>query len=150
MSSSVYQNFDRLYKVHSNARSPWLIGCLVFDLLSFWQYSRYAPARLVFLVARRRAFASGSIPAIHLMFKMIEYQEKTIPPRRLTTDQIRTQFELEFLISITPATMASAEKWTTPTAQELREEHSYLLQRQASVQTCDDTSSKFSPQARGT
>lgn len=75
--------------------------------------------------------ASGSIPAIHFMFKILEAQLRD--ETSITVDHVRRQFELEYGISITPNTLRAAEPFTPPTAQELDEERSYLLQRHASV-----------------
>ncbi|KAJ6467448.1 hypothetical protein C8R45DRAFT_1020042 [Mycena sanguinolenta] len=50
--------------------------------------------QIVFLVARRRAMASGSLPAIHMMFMIMKHQ--IITKRAiLTMEQIRRQFEKE-------------------------------------------------------
>lgn len=88
-------------------------------------------AQLIFLVARRRAMASGSVPAIHKMFAILEYQERE-EKRGITIDMIRRQFELEYQVTLTPSAMQSAERWISPTAQELSEERSFLQQRLAS------------------
>ncbi|KAJ7494900.1 hypothetical protein FB451DRAFT_1212823 [Mycena latifolia] len=89
-------------------------------------------ARLLFLVARRRAMASGSLPAIYKMLEIIERQREEIG-LNLTPEQIRRQFEIEYTISITPEAIQSAAPFDPPTTQELGEEHSYILQREATI-----------------
>ncbi|KAJ7473150.1 hypothetical protein B0H11DRAFT_2236688 [Mycena galericulata] len=88
----------------------------------------------VFLVARRRAMSSGSVPAIHMMFTIIRYgEEDGMTVYDLSVDQIRRQFELEYRVEITPASIEAAEAFTPPTPQELQEEHDFLNQRLISV-----------------
>ncbi|KAJ7259729.1 hypothetical protein C8J57DRAFT_1339037 [Mycena rebaudengoi] len=89
-------------------------------------------SRIVFLVARRRAMASGSPPAIYMMYKIMEYLQKEATIN-LTPDQIRRQFEKEYGIPLTPNAFRSAEPFTQPTQQEVDEESLYILQREASV-----------------
>ncbi|KIK70365.1 hypothetical protein GYMLUDRAFT_268573 [Collybiopsis luxurians FD-317 M1] len=92
-------------------------------------------ARLIFLVARRRAFASGSIPAVHKMFIILEEQQKAYGDgseegKPITLYQIRKQFEREYGTTITPETLKTAEAaWVPPTMEELYEERLYLWKR---------------------
>ncbi|KAJ6488356.1 hypothetical protein DFH09DRAFT_1105654 [Mycena vulgaris] len=86
-------------------------------------------ARDVFLVARRRAMTSGSVPAIHMMFSIVTHGGvggMTIYD--ISVDQVQRQFELEYRIEITPASIQAAEPFAPPTPQELKEEHEYLEQ----------------------
>ncbi|KAJ7607259.1 hypothetical protein DFH06DRAFT_1347524 [Mycena polygramma] len=93
----------------------------------------YPPgARDVFLVARRRAMASGSLPAIHMMYTIV--LDGTLNGYYpLTPEQIRRQFEREYRVAITPATMRAAAPFAPPAAQELMEEREYLQMRLESV-----------------
>ncbi|KAF8155011.1 hypothetical protein K438DRAFT_1987237 [Mycena galopus ATCC 62051] len=90
-------------------------------------------ARKFFLIARRRAMASGSLPAIYTMLEIIESQ---IEDCNLTMDQVRNQFELEYGLKLptSPAAIrAVAKDFERPTTQELDEELLYDKRRQASV-----------------
>ncbi|KAJ7744068.1 hypothetical protein DFH07DRAFT_777222 [Mycena maculata] len=93
-------------------------------------FSRYPcneSFRAVFLVARRRAMASGSVPAIHTMFGIATYgAEDGVTIHDVTIEQVRRQFEGDYRIEITPASIQSAEPFSQPTPQELEEERSYL------------------------
>ncbi|KAJ7738114.1 hypothetical protein B0H16DRAFT_1694889 [Mycena metata] len=89
-------------------------------------------ANMTFLVARRRAMASGSIPAIHMMLRILLYQEKH-QGCIFGYDRMRRQFEIEYGVEITPESMAAAEPFGKPTIQELKEEASFLEQRLARV-----------------
>ncbi|KAJ7184899.1 hypothetical protein C8R46DRAFT_1300496 [Mycena filopes] len=89
----------------------------------------YPPgAEITFLVARRRAMASGSVPAINMMLRILDYQEEYYG-LILGHDRMRRQFEMEYAIEITPESIAAAE----PFAQERAEETAFLRQRLASV-----------------
>ncbi|KAJ7248669.1 hypothetical protein C8J57DRAFT_1672388 [Mycena rebaudengoi] len=90
-------------------------------------------ARLVFLVARHRAMASGSLPAIYMMYTIVEYQERA-RLHELTRDQIRGQFEREYRVTITPSSIKAAGPFEPPTKQELAEEEAYCLQRLSNVE----------------
>ncbi|KAJ6492071.1 hypothetical protein C8R45DRAFT_191394 [Mycena sanguinolenta] len=93
----------------------------------------YPPgARLVFLVARRRAMASGSLAAIYQMLSILEFEED-LGMRDFTHARYRRQFEMEYAIKITPESRRAAGKFDPPTAQELKEEEQFLRQRWASV-----------------
>ncbi|KAJ7473457.1 hypothetical protein FB451DRAFT_1367399 [Mycena latifolia] len=92
-------------------------------------------SRVVFLVARRRAMASGSIPAIHMMFKIVKHEVES-GSLNLTVDQVRQQFELEYDIKITPAAIQAAAPFAPPTLQEQMEEQYYIVQREASIPYC--------------
>ncbi|KAJ7259029.1 hypothetical protein C8J57DRAFT_1234019 [Mycena rebaudengoi] len=81
-------------------------------------------ARLVFLVARRRAMASGSLPAIYIMYTIMEYQERA-GLHHLTLDRIRGQFEREYRVTITPSSIEAAGPFEPPTKQEPAEEEAY-------------------------
>ncbi|KAF7360667.1 hypothetical protein MVEN_00798400 [Mycena venus] len=95
----------------------------------------YPPgARDVFLVARRRAMATGSVPAIHMMYSILEYgQVDGMTIYDITMDQVQRQFEIEYRVEITPASIQAAEPFVPPTPQELEEELRYLQQRLNSV-----------------
>ncbi|KAJ6492028.1 hypothetical protein C8R45DRAFT_190981 [Mycena sanguinolenta] len=93
----------------------------------------YPPgARLIFLVARRRAMASGSLSAIYQMLSILEFEED-LGVRNFTHARYRRQLEKEYAIKITPAGRRAAGKFDPPTAQELKEEKQFLEQRWASV-----------------
>ncbi|KAF8202017.1 hypothetical protein K438DRAFT_1965467 [Mycena galopus ATCC 62051] len=90
-------------------------------------------ARSYFLVARRRALASGSLPAI---YKMLEIIKSQIEHCNLTIEQVQRHFEHEYGIKMdaTPAAIISAVKgFEEPTEQELEEERLFDEQREASV-----------------
>ncbi|KAJ7249851.1 hypothetical protein C8J57DRAFT_1521465 [Mycena rebaudengoi] len=95
---------------------------------------KHPPAQDVFLVARRRAMASGSVPAIHMMYSILNYgQEDGTTIYNISVEQVRRQFEIEYRVEITPATIHSAEPFVPPTAQELEQERRYLQQRLDSI-----------------
>ncbi|KAJ6492128.1 hypothetical protein C8R45DRAFT_1073480 [Mycena sanguinolenta] len=90
-------------------------------------------ARLVFLVARRRAMASGSLPAIFMMLQILEFEEDS-GIRTWTHARYRRQFEMEYNIKITSEVIREAKgKFAPPTAKELQEEEEFLRRRWASV-----------------
>ncbi|KAJ7041656.1 hypothetical protein C8F04DRAFT_1391146 [Mycena alexandri] len=94
----------------------------------------YPPgANMTFLVARRRAMASGSIPAIHMMLRILDYQGECCGRGIFDYEKLRRQFEMEYNIKITPQSMAAAEPFAKPTKRELEEEEAFLKQRLASV-----------------
>ncbi|KAJ7799521.1 hypothetical protein B0H13DRAFT_2390985 [Mycena leptocephala] len=95
---------------------------------------KHPPGGVTFLVGRRRAMASGSVPAIHMMFAIAKYGEVAgVTIYNVTVDQIRRQFEMEYRVEITPANIRAAEPFAPPTPQELKEEREYLQQRLDSV-----------------
>jgi hypothetical protein len=78
--------------------------------------------------------ASGSVPAIHMMYSILNYgQEDGITIYNISVEQVRRQFEIEYRVEITPATIHSAEPFVPPTAQELEQERRYLQQRLDSI-----------------
>ncbi|KAJ6575637.1 hypothetical protein DFH09DRAFT_1311696 [Mycena vulgaris] len=82
----------------------------------------YPPgAKLVFLVARRRAMAAGSLAAIYMMLKILEYHE---PPAEfdLTIEQIRRQLEKEYNVTLSDVGPQAERAFKPPTAQEVEEE----------------------------
>ncbi|KAJ7676782.1 hypothetical protein DFH06DRAFT_1428576 [Mycena polygramma] len=84
----------------------------------------------VFLVARRRAMASGSIPAIHMMFAIATHGEVDgMTVYDVAVEQMRRQFEMEYRIELTPAAIQAAEPFAPPTQSELKEEREFLRQR---------------------
>ncbi|KAF8164625.1 hypothetical protein K438DRAFT_2025256 [Mycena galopus ATCC 62051] len=87
-------------------------------------------AQMVFLVARRRALASGSPPAVHMMFTIVkhQWQHATCNPD-LTLDQIRCQLEKEYRVKVTEMGVEGAGEFLPPTRKELEEEQGYLEQR---------------------
>ncbi|KAJ6467066.1 hypothetical protein C8R47DRAFT_1078783 [Mycena vitilis] len=94
----------------------------------------YPPgARDVFFVARRRPVASSSLPAIHLMYTIV--LDGTLNGYyTLTLEQIRRQFEREYRVAITPATLRAAPPFEPLTAQELMEEREYLQMRRCACE----------------
>ncbi|KAJ7462476.1 hypothetical protein FB451DRAFT_1180768 [Mycena latifolia] len=89
-------------------------------------------ARLVFLVARRRAMASGSFSAIYMMLDILEYQQP-LGLFDLTIYQLRRQFEKKYHITVSAAGKQAAGPFAPPTAQEFKEERAFLEQRMARV-----------------
>ncbi|KAJ7642117.1 hypothetical protein FB45DRAFT_901823 [Roridomyces roridus] len=95
-----------------------------------------AGAHEFFLVARRRAMASGSIPAVHMMFNIAT---NSVDPATgitwngLSVEQIRKQFEREYHIKITEETMRAAGPFELPTQRELKEEREFYQRRVESV-----------------
>ncbi|KAJ6492142.1 hypothetical protein C8R45DRAFT_1073486 [Mycena sanguinolenta] len=90
---------------------------------------RYPPgAKLIFLVARRRAMASGSLSAIFKMLEILEFEEE-FGLRNLTLPYYRRQFEKEYDIKITSELIQASDKFAPPTAKELEEEEEYLRRR---------------------
>ncbi|KAF8202035.1 hypothetical protein K438DRAFT_1965485 [Mycena galopus ATCC 62051] len=90
-------------------------------------------ARLYFLVARRHALASGSLPAIYKMFEIIRSQ---IEYCNLMIEQVQRHFEREYRMKmdLTPAAIRAVVKdFEEPTKQELEEERLFDAQREASV-----------------
>ncbi|KAJ7110583.1 hypothetical protein C8R44DRAFT_743053 [Mycena epipterygia] len=85
-------------------------------------------SRIAFLIARRRAMASGSVPDIYIMHDIIQHINK-LGLYNLSVDQIRRQFELEYRITITDSGRKAAGRFAPPTQQELEEEMSYMNQR---------------------
>ncbi|KAJ7209310.1 hypothetical protein GGX14DRAFT_395415 [Mycena pura] len=68
-----------------------------------------AEAQMVFLVARRRAMASGSPPAVHMMFTIVKHQWKYVAGTPdMTLEQIRTQFEKEYHVKVTEMGVCTA------------------------------------------
>ncbi|KAJ7176069.1 hypothetical protein C8R43DRAFT_1230303 [Mycena crocata] len=89
------------------------------------------PWRLAFLVARRRAFASGSPSAVYAMYSILELCQRA-GLVNLTLEQMRRQFEIEYGLSLAPDLITSGiQSFASPTKQEMDEEISYLLQRAA-------------------
>ncbi|KAJ7206573.1 hypothetical protein GGX14DRAFT_637636 [Mycena pura] len=87
-------------------------------------------AQMVFLVARRRAMASGSPPAVHMMFTVVKHQWKYVAGTPdMTLEQIRSQFEKEYRVKVTEMGVEGAGAFVPPTQQELEEERRYLEQR---------------------
>ncbi|KAF8147926.1 hypothetical protein K438DRAFT_2027596 [Mycena galopus ATCC 62051] len=77
---------------------------------------RYPPgARLIFLVARRRAMASGSLPAIYKMLTILDSEEE-MGLRNFTPAHYCRQFEKEYNIKITPESRREASEFASPTA----------------------------------
>ncbi|KAJ7458571.1 hypothetical protein FB451DRAFT_1273482 [Mycena latifolia] len=95
----------------------------------------YPPgAQMVFLVARRRAMASGDASAIYMILRIVEYQ-KPFVPLDLTSEQFRGQFEREYRVTISEAGRQAAGPFAPPTDKELEEERGFLEQRLALVPT---------------
>ncbi|KAF7358798.1 hypothetical protein MSAN_01219100 [Mycena sanguinolenta] len=89
-------------------------------------------ARPIFLVARRRAMASGSLSAIFKMLESLELEEDS-GIRTWTHARYRREFEMEYNIKIMPEIIREAKgKFSPPTATELQEEE-FLRWRWASV-----------------
>ncbi|KAJ7339908.1 hypothetical protein DFH08DRAFT_1013441 [Mycena albidolilacea] len=96
------------------------------------QHSDYHVGRLTFLVARRRAMASGSLPVIYKMQAILECEED-MRIRNFTHERFRGQFEKEYNVQLTEDARQAAREFAAPTAQELKEEEEFLRLRWASV-----------------
>ncbi|KAJ6566519.1 hypothetical protein B0H19DRAFT_1257727 [Mycena capillaripes] len=77
-------------------------------------------AQMVFLVARRRAMASGDLPAINMMYSIIRYLHSG-GFVCLTLEQIKKQFEREYRVKMTDDGVVGAGPFTPPTRQDLEE-----------------------------
>jgi hypothetical protein len=86
--------------------------------------------------------ASGSLPAIYIMYTIMEYQERA-GLHHLTLDRIRGQFEREYRVTITPSSIEAAGPFEPPIKQEPAEDEAYSLQRSSSVEEYPFTSSNF-------
>ncbi|KAJ6533699.1 hypothetical protein B0H19DRAFT_1272339 [Mycena capillaripes] len=87
-------------------------------------------AQLVFLVARSRAMASGSPPAVHMMFTIVKHQWQHVAGSPdITLEQIRSQFEKEYRVKVTEMGVEGAGAFVPPSRKELEEEQGYLEQR---------------------
>ncbi|KAJ7669858.1 hypothetical protein DFH06DRAFT_157224 [Mycena polygramma] len=87
-------------------------------------------AQIVFLVARRRAMASGCVDAIHMMFAILKYGYLS-GAFDLTLEQIRHQLEMEYRVTATDYAVVGGGHFAPPTKQELEEERAYQKQRLA-------------------
>ncbi|KAJ7653941.1 hypothetical protein DFH06DRAFT_1330035 [Mycena polygramma] len=83
--------------------------------------------RVVFLVARRRAFASGDPVAVRKMFNLLRGQQRA-GFVNLTVAQIRGQFEREFRLTLGPSE-GMLPVTTFSTTQEVNEEIGFAMQR---------------------
>ncbi|KAJ7458591.1 hypothetical protein FB451DRAFT_1406343 [Mycena latifolia] len=81
--------------------------------------------RLTFLVAHRRAMASGSLSALYMMLTILECH--FFPA--LTQEQMERQFEKEYRITVSAAGRQAAGPFLCPTQTEFQEEQAYLEQR---------------------
>ncbi|KAJ6546081.1 hypothetical protein DFH09DRAFT_1367513 [Mycena vulgaris] len=88
-------------------------------------------ARPIFIVARRRAMASGSLSALYMMLTILECQCF----RAITDDQIHRQLKSGYQLTVTDAGREIAWPFPPPTSEELDEERAYLQQRLARVLT---------------
>ncbi|KAJ6467765.1 hypothetical protein C8R45DRAFT_1171175 [Mycena sanguinolenta] len=79
---------------------------------------------VVFLVARRRAMASGDRGAVCKMYSIVEYL-RVNNVVQLTTHQVRSQFEREYRLTLDPP----ADFGVPPTAKEISEELEYMRRR---------------------
>ncbi|KAJ7184880.1 hypothetical protein C8R46DRAFT_1186162 [Mycena filopes] len=86
-------------------------------------------AQIIFLVARRRAMASGCPASVEMMLAIIKYMwsHGMVP---LTPQQIMTQFETEYRLKIVEGVgVVGAGTFAPPTKKEKREEEEYRRQR---------------------
>ncbi|KAJ7183489.1 hypothetical protein C8R46DRAFT_1209649 [Mycena filopes] len=72
--------------------------------------------------------ASGSLPDIYMMLQILEFEED-IGVRSFGRDRLRTQFEREYQVDLTPQGKAALGKYTPPTPEERKEEREFLLRR---------------------
>ncbi|KAJ6474486.1 hypothetical protein C8R47DRAFT_1221201 [Mycena vitilis] len=94
--------------------------------------------RIVFLVARRRAFASGDPVAVREMFNLLRGQQR-VGLVNLTATQIRGQLEREFRLRLGPSEdMLPVTTFSMP--QEVNEETGYAAQRDGLAEARKGTS----------
>ncbi|KAJ7271835.1 hypothetical protein C8J57DRAFT_1507739 [Mycena rebaudengoi] len=87
-------------------------------------------AQMVFLVARRRAMASGSPTAVHMMFTIVKHQWQHVTGNPdITLEKIRSQFEMEYRVTMTEMGVEGAGAFVPPMRKELEEEQGYVEQR---------------------
>ncbi|KAJ7184943.1 hypothetical protein C8R46DRAFT_1186200 [Mycena filopes] len=84
---------------------------------------------LEFLVARRRAMASGCPAAVNVMLEILTSQWRDGLVGNLTLQQIRSQLETEYRVKIHDGGVVGAGPYAWPTKMELEEEQEYLRQR---------------------
>ncbi|KAJ7605203.1 hypothetical protein FB45DRAFT_1042651 [Roridomyces roridus] len=91
-------------------------------------------ADIEFLVARRRAMATGDLSTIHQMRVLATWNQLAMgPDSEVTPDQIRRQFEKEYNVVLTPETAEKAGKYKAATKKEKEEEREFYRRRLASV-----------------
>ncbi|KAJ6586021.1 hypothetical protein B0H19DRAFT_1060192 [Mycena capillaripes] len=86
----------------------------------------------IFLVARRRAMASGSLSAVALMLQMLQDQQRD--SEYTTPEGIQRQLEREYRVDLSPAALARAPPFAPPTREEWEEEGLYCEQRMEKAQ----------------
>ncbi|KAF7343171.1 MYND domain protein [Mycena venus] len=92
-------------------------------------------AQLVFLVARRRAMASGSLPAIIVMLEILLRDARRLEGRgeNISQEKVRAQLEREYRVDLSAKTIAMAPLFVQATMQECEEELRFMKQRIASL-----------------
>ncbi|KAJ7029906.1 hypothetical protein C8F04DRAFT_1115421 [Mycena alexandri] len=91
--------------------------------------------QLLFLVARRRAMASGSLPAIIVMLEILLPEARFLQDlgNKTSQEKIRAQLEHEYRVDLSPKAIAGAPPFRQPTMQECEEEIRFMKQRIASL-----------------
>jgi hypothetical protein len=92
--------------------------------------------QLVFLVARRRAMASGSLPATIVMLEILLREARRLEERgeNISQKKVRTQIEREYRVELSAKTIAMAPPFVHATMQECEEELRFMEQRIASLE----------------
>ncbi|KAF8148355.1 hypothetical protein K438DRAFT_1989264 [Mycena galopus ATCC 62051] len=91
--------------------------------------------QLVFLVARRRAMAFGSLPAIIKMLEILLREARRLEDRgeNISQEKVRAQLEREYRVDLSAETIAMAPPFVQSTIQEREEELLFMEQRIASL-----------------
>ncbi|KAJ7033860.1 hypothetical protein C8F04DRAFT_1103590 [Mycena alexandri] len=91
--------------------------------------------QLLFLVARRRAMASGSLPAIIIMLEILLPEARRLEDigKKTSPEKIRAQLEREYRVDLSAKAIAEAPPFHQPTIEECEEEIRFMKQRIASL-----------------
>ncbi|KAJ6528150.1 hypothetical protein B0H19DRAFT_1195348 [Mycena capillaripes] len=92
--------------------------------------------QLVFLVARRRAMASGSLPAIIVMLEILLREARRLKDRggNISQEKVRAQLEREYRVDLSAKSIAMAAPFVQATMQECEEELRFMEQRISSLE----------------
>jgi hypothetical protein len=90
----------------------------------------------MFLVARRRAMASGSLPAIIMMLEVLLREARRLENRgeNISQEKVRAQLEREYRVDLSAKTIAMAPPFVQATMQECEEELRFMERRIASLE----------------
>ncbi|KAJ6525001.1 hypothetical protein B0H19DRAFT_1199624 [Mycena capillaripes] len=92
--------------------------------------------QLVFLVARRHAMASGSLPAIIMMLEILLREARRLNDRgeNISQEKVRAQLEREYRVDLSAKSIATAAPFVQATMQECEEELRFMEQRISSLE----------------